>query len=80
MSRRDTALKYFDENEDFMHSVVEPSIERNRKGKGFITIVDGEGHPIDNAKISVVQKSHEFKYGANIFMLDEMETNEKRYV
>ena len=77
MSRRDTALKYFDENEDFMHSVVEPSIERNRKGKGFITIVDGEGHPIDNAKISVVQKSHEFKYGANIFMLDEMETDEK---
>ena len=60
-----------------MHSVVEPSIDRNRKGKGFITIVDGEGHPIDNAKISVVQKSHEFKYGANIFMLDEMETDEK---
>ncbi len=77
MSRRDIALKYFDENADFMHSVVEPSIERNRKGKGFITIVDSEGHAIDNAKISVVQKSHEFKYGANIFMLDEMESEEK---
>ncbi len=77
MSRRETALKYFDENADFMHSVVEPSIERNRKGKGFITIVDSEGHAIDNAKISVVQKSHEFKYGANIFMLDEMESEEK---
>ena len=77
MSRRDTALKYFDENADFMHSVVEPSIERNRKGRGFITVVDSDGHAIDNAKISVVQKSHEFKYGANIFMLDEMESEEK---
>ena len=77
MSRRDTALKYFDENADFMNSVVEPSIERNRKGRGFITVVDSDGHSIDNAKISVVQKTHEFKYGANIFMLDEMESEEK---
>lgn len=77
MSRRDVALRYFDENNDFMRSVVEPSIERNRKGKGFITVVDSEGRAIDNAKVSVVQKTHEFKYGANIFMLDEMESEEK---
>ena len=77
MGRREIALKYFEENDQFMQSVVKPSIEQNRKGKAYITIVDNYGNPVKNAKVSVVQKSHEFKYGANIFMLDEMESDEK---
>ena len=77
MGRREIALKYFEENDDFMQYVVKPSIEQNRKGKAYITIVDNYGNPVKNAKVSVVQKSHEFKYGANIFMLDEMESDEK---
>lgn len=77
MGRRDVALKHFDENEDFMRCVVEPAIEQNRKGKAYITVVDKDGNGVENAKIYVAQKTHEFKYGANIFMLDEMESDEK---
>jgi len=42
-----------------------------------VTVVDKEGTPIPNAKIKLIQKSHEFRFGANIFMLDELETEEK---
>ena len=32
MDRRSEALKYFDENEEFMKSTVEANIEKYRKG------------------------------------------------
>ncbi len=76
-NRREKALAYFDKYSEFMETVVESNIERYRKGYGVITVTDKEGNPVAGAKIKAVQKSHEFKYGANIFMLDELETEEK---
>lgn len=75
--RRESALKYFDKHKDFMQTVVETNIERNRKGNGKIIITEGNGKPLKNVKIKIKQKSHEFKFGANIFMLDELETEDK---
>ena len=77
MSRREIALKYFDENETFMNTTVQANIERYRKGDAKFEIVDENGAPVADAKITIKQKTHEFKYGANIFMLDELETDEK---
>lgn len=77
MSRRDDVLKYFEREKDFINTVVEENIEKNRKGDAKVVITDKNGTPIKNAKIKIKQKNHEFKYGANIFMLDEMETEEK---
>jgi len=74
MSRR-KLLERFDDN--FMKNVVEPNIENYRKGFAHIKVVDKDGKVVKNAKIKAVQKNHEFKYGANIFMLDELETKEK---
>ncbi len=75
--RRQDALRYFDENRLFMDTVVKNNIEQFRKGDWHIKVVDKQGMPIDGAHISVCQKSHDFKYGANLFMLDELETDEK---
>jgi GH35 family endo-1,4-beta-xylanase len=63
-----------------MNTTVQANIERYRKGDAKFEIVDENGVPVSNAKVTVKQKTHEFKYGANIFMLDELETDEKNQV
>ena len=81
MARRDIALKHFDENRDFMQYTVQSGIERHRKGNATLTVTDREGNPISNAVIRAKQKNHEFRFGANIFMLGEFEneTKNERY-
>ena len=76
MSRRDV-LKQFEENKAYMEDMINTGIERNRKGYAEITVKDSEGNPVKDVQIKVNQKTHEFKYGANLFMLDELETPEK---
>ena len=77
MYNRYDVLRYFEGSKDFYSNVVYPNIEKYRKGNMKITLVDSEGRKIDNCSIKVKQISHEFKFGANLFMLDEMETEEK---
>ena len=60
-----------------MEERINSGIEQYRKGYANILVKDNEGNPIPNVKITVNQKSHEFKFGANLFMLDELETEEK---
>ena len=48
-------------------------IEKYRKGDKQLIINDKNGNPIVNKKVSVRQKTHEFNFGANIFMLDEFD-------
>ena len=77
MSERRKVLEEFYRQEDFMREKVREGIEKHRKGGCSITLTDKNGAPIKGAKIKVVQKTHEFRYGANLFMLDELETKEK---
>ncbi len=74
---RKGVLEYFKENEDFFENVIYPNIEKYRKGNMSISIVDENGNIVPNAKIKINQITHEFKFGANLFMLDELETKEK---
>lgn len=76
MDRR-RVLELFEEQRDFVNAKVAQGIEENRKGDCHIVIVDKNGEPIKNAKVKAEQKEHEFRFGANIFMLDELETPEK---
>ncbi|MBQ8392531.1 MAG: endo-1,4-beta-xylanase [Clostridia bacterium] len=80
MMNRKQVLSYFEENKDFFENTVLPNIEKYRKGKLMLCIRDEKGAPIDGAKIKVKQTGHEFKFGANIFMLDELETEEKNRI
>jgi hypothetical protein len=46
-------------------------IEQNRKGDCRVRLTDAAGKPLANTRVSVEQTAHAFRYGANIFMLDE---------
>ncbi len=76
MSRQEVVKKFRDFEKE-TETRVKYGIELYRKGNFRIAVVDENGNPIKNAKIKLTQKGHEFKYGANLFMLDELETPEK---
>ncbi len=75
MERR-KVLELFEAQKDMWESRAQDGIENYRKGFANITVKDKDGNPV-KAKIKASQKSHEFRFGANIFMLDELETDEK---
>lgn len=77
MSDRKKVLELFEAQKELMTKTVPEGIEKHRKGDGRIRITDKNGLPIKNAKIKLDQKAHEFRFGANIFMLDELESKEK---
>lgn len=77
MSDIKNVLDLFEEQKDFFDEKVSTGIEKYRKGTGKITVTDQNGNPVKNAKIQIKQKNHEFRFGANLFMLDEMENEEK---
>ena len=77
MSRADKVLKYFREQEAYMEDRIASGIEANRKGWMRLSFVDSEGNPVNNVSVKLEQKSHDFRFGCNLFMLDELETDEK---
>ena len=70
MTREEYLLKPFLDCEDYTEERTRAGIENHRKGFATIKVVDADGNPVKGATVSVKQKSHDFKYGANIFMLD----------
>jgi len=77
MSDRRQVLEKFEQQTEVMQGIVPHNIEKYRKGDCKVTVCDGAGKPLPNAEVTVRQTSHEFRFGANIFMLEEMETEEK---
>ena len=77
MINRKKVLELFEKQKELIEVKSNCGIELYRKGFGSITVTDSEGNKIPDAKITLNQKSHEFKFGANLFMLDELETAEK---
>ncbi len=61
------------EHQDLLKGRAAETIEKHRKGWCKLKFVDGEGNPIKGQKVKISQQSHDFKYGANIFMLDEFD-------
>ena len=77
MSERRRILEKFEANKEFLEQRIAQGIEKNRKGDCRLTVTDARGNPVSNARVKVTQKSHAFRFGANLFMLDELETPEK---
>lgn len=75
--RRETILSKFEEHSDYVNSRIKSGIELYRKGDIQLRIVDEDNNPYKGALVELKQISHEFKYGANLFMLDEFENEEK---
>lgn len=74
MSRKENALKYFEQYKDYTDARVEGGITANRKG--YVTF-EGDG----DFTVELKQTNHEFRHGANIFLLGEFrdEDKEKEY-
>ena len=70
-------LEKFHEKREETEKRIADGIEKYRKGDFKISLKDKNGAPISGARITLSQKSHEFKFGANLFLLDEMESKEK---
>ena len=77
MNERRKVLELFEKNNDYMCERINSGIEQNRKGYAQILVIDKDKKAVSGAKVRIKQKTHEFKYGANLFMLDEFETQEK---
>lgn len=74
---QENILEFFEEQKDVWEARATEGIEKYRKGDARITVTDQDGKPVSGVKIKLTQKSHEFRFGANLFMLDELETGEK---
>ena len=77
MTREEYMLKPFKDNADLIAERSKAGIENGRKGFCTIALKDENGAPVREATVKLTQKTHDFKYGANIFMIDEFETEEK---
>jgi len=80
MKRRDMVMENFDKYRDYTADRVFHDTEKNRKGYAYLTLKDAQGKPLSGVRVKAVQKSHDFRFGANLFMLDEMETEEKNAI
>lgn len=80
MARKDTALKYFNEQKELNDLRVKSGIELYRKGNADITLKASDGALPEEITVEIEQTNHEFKFGANIFMLDEFECDEKNKI
>ena len=50
---------------------IADGIEQNRKGNCRVRVTNAVGKPLANTRVEIKQTAHAFRYGANIFMLDE---------
>lgn len=65
-----------EKNRGLLDDRVKRDIEKYRKGYCKLRLMYGNGKPLKNAKITVNQVTHDFGFGANIFMLDEFDNDE----
>jgi GH35 family endo-1,4-beta-xylanase len=77
MYNREEVLRFFEKDSEFLDTVVKENTEKYRKGEGRALVTDKDGMPLKNAQVKIRQISHEFRFGANLFMLNELETKEK---
>jgi len=51
---------------------VKAGVEANRKGSFRFDFVGADGKPCERVHVKLTQAAHDFKYGADLFMLDEI--------
>lgn len=76
-NRKDAITAPFVAEKEYMEYRIAQGIENNRKDFAVLHIQDKQGKPITRAQVKISQTAHQFKFGANLFLLDEMESDEK---
>ncbi len=64
-------------NRETVDARIREGIERHRKSGATLRLADESGRPAAGAAVKLVQKTHAFGIGCNLFMLEELETPEK---
>ncbi len=67
----------FDKLSSHIEKKINRGIEEHRQGLFMIKVVDEKGAPVENAKVTAKQISHEFKFGCTSFMLGQFKEEEK---
>lgn len=75
MTDRWRVLEHFQDPQT--RQLLENMIQANRTGEGRVTVVDRQRKPVPGVRVKLIHKKHECKFGANLFLLDELETPEK---
>lgn len=75
--KRELYMRAYNEHKDEVDARIVDGIEKNRKGWCKIRLTDENGVPVSGRTVKINQKTHDFKYGANIFMLDEFDDEVK---
>ncbi len=65
-------LRELSKHSEYVEGKIARGIEENRKGIFRLRLLDGEGKPLPCEKVRVKQISHEFKFGAPLFVLDQL--------
>ncbi len=73
-----SVLDLFHQHAQETDARVKAGIEANRKGPMTLVFKDADGKILDNVHVKVVQKTHDFKYGADLFMLDEITDSQEK--
>lgn len=76
-TRRMKILEGWVREREMLTARIESGIEVNRKSSLKLCVTDAAGKPVPGAKVKLKQKTHDFKYGANIFLLDELPDEER---
>jgi GH35 family endo-1,4-beta-xylanase len=79
MSRKEI-LEHLTKTYEAVKDRIDNGIEQNRKGDFKVTLKNTDGSAVSDVKLTLKQKKHAFRFGANIFMLDELETPEKNEI
>ncbi|MEX2382694.1 MAG: endo-1,4-beta-xylanase [Opitutales bacterium] len=67
-----TLLKHLLIEDPEVDQRIETGIEENRKGWGHILLVDDQGNSVPAATVSLQQTGHEFDFGCNAFLLQQL--------
>lgn len=71
MDKKQLFLKYFDAQRRAAEQRIEGDIQKYRMGFVTLCLKDKNGNAVPNAKVTVKLVKHHFKFGCNIFMLDQ---------
>lgn len=63
-------------NDPALQARLQRDQEQHRKGDAVIHVVDAAGKPVPHATVEVRQRTHEFLFGCNLFVLGQLATPE----
>lgn len=70
-------MQHYLEQKEETDARIKLGIEQNRKGYATLRLQTPNGRPLSRTPVHAVLRRHEFKHGANLFMLDEFESADK---